>query len=179
MNVDPLKTALREAATELTRLALDQGNPPPAEVLPDVARNVDTIQCLNCDEHLLNRAPYRHLATAKTECEETVDTELTEEEKGLFLALMQAMALGYAGLSSPLGLMRTKFDGKDCAVIVGIDQDDEESPLWPIAVLVNQDIVNRLDPPSMEPATVLIPPADPNTEEVLRFVESILRAGEN
>lgn len=66
-------------------------------------------------------------------------TKITKEEMYSFESIYNQ--------ENNVGLMRAKFDGEDVAVIIRFREGDLKVDATPIAVLINEDIFDRLTPP--------------------------------
>lgn len=72
---------------------------------------------------------------------------LTEAEINLFDALGAVMSGEYANARP--AVVNTELDGRDVAVVVAVGQEDDGSYLLtPLAVLVDDDLRERLTPPA-------------------------------
>lgn len=62
-----ISIALANAINELIEQALENGHPPPADVVGDLLPHIDHVIC-KCGEPKLDREPYPHIATGRHEC---------------------------------------------------------------------------------------------------------------
>ena len=85
--------------------------------------------------------------------EPTDATPLTDEEEETFAMVCETIARGAIGLPMPdlgrIALMRVKFHGRDEAVIVLTNDDDEQSEtidIRPLALLVTEEMFREMNP---------------------------------
>ena len=86
--------ALQEAVTNIVAEALDRGNAPPRQVLPQILDKVNHLPCAQCGEPVIDREPNRHIATAIIACQEgpvsspkKIVTPLTQRQINLLQVL--------------------------------------------------------------------------------------------
>lgn len=68
---------------------------------------------------------------------------LTAEERAIYTNLLDNIEAG-----ASIGLIRARLDGHEVAVIMGANEEDDGSAMiYPLAILVNDDLFERLEPP--------------------------------
>lgn len=158
--MEQINEALKEGMTNIIAEALDAGHLPPPAALEGVLSDVNHHLCPYCEEPRIDRAPYRHIASGSTNCKESgMSTNLTKEEANLFEAIRNAFMQSWMGIGGPhIGLARATYQGKDVAVIVGLEDDGNDHNAYPIAIFVNHEIIKDLKP--SDDSVIILPPAD-------------------